>query len=163
MPKTLLLLRHGKSSWSDPDADDHDRSLTRRGVETARLAARAMEEAGHVPELVVSSPAVRTRATAEVCLEEWSVGSEHVRVAPALYEGGIGAYIGAIHAASDDVECLMVVGHKPSLEELVAALTGERVDLPTAAWVRIGLEIDSWREVAGTRTGELVTVWRPPR
>ena len=55
----------------------------------------------------------------------------------------------------------MIVGHNPGLEELVAQLTGELEDLPTAALARIALPIDRWSDLDATTRGTLVGLWRP--
>ena len=65
--KTLLVLRHGKSSWSDPDLADHDRPLKKRGRRGARSIGEQLRDAGLAPDLVLSSTARRARSTARRC------------------------------------------------------------------------------------------------
>src|SRR5271166_6291051 len=61
--KTLHLLRHAKSSWKDPNLDDHDRPLNKRGRQTAKLIAAYFRRAKIAPDLVICSTAVRARQT----------------------------------------------------------------------------------------------------
>jgi phosphohistidine phosphatase len=67
--KTLLVLRHAKSSWSDPALDDHERPLNKRGRRDAPRMGELVREYGLIPDVVISSDAVRARLTAEAVFE----------------------------------------------------------------------------------------------
>jgi len=158
--KTLLVLRHGKSSWGDPALNDHDRPLKKRGRRGARSIGRQLLESGLVPDLVLSSTARRARGTARRCLEE-SAAAARVELTRDLYGSGATRHLEEIgRRARDDDTTVMVVGHNPDLEDLVAVLTGEPTTLKTAFLAAISLDIDSWADLATAR-GRLNRLLRP--
>ncbi len=158
--KTLLILRHGKSSWADPSLDDHDRPLKKRGRRGARSIGRQLLEAGLVPDLVLSSTARRAHSTARHCVEE--CGSKaRIELTRNLYGTGAARHLEEIGRCGREGDAtVMVVGHNPDLEELVAVLTGESTTLKTAFLAAITLDIESWADLATSR-GRLLRVLRP--
>lgn len=158
MGRQLLLMRHAKSDW-DADYDrDHDRPLNERGVRSAKLMGRLLEATGRAPHFVISSTAVRARTTAELAAEagSWDSG---LRFERGLYEEGPQGVI-ALASTAPDVDRLMLVGHQPTWSGLVAALTGERVDMKTASVAVVSMRIGRWSELPGA-TGNLETVEYP--
>ena len=116
--RTLLLLRHGKSGYPD-GVRDHDRPLATRGISEAGLAGRWLRDRGLVPELTLSSSAVRARETAEATGLDAPI---HVR--PAVYDAVPAEILAEIRSVSDDVTTLLVVGHAPGLPGLAVELAG---------------------------------------
>ena len=158
--KTLLVLRHAKSSWSDPALDDHERPLNTRGRRDAPRMGALARECGLIPDVVISSDAVRARLTAEAVVEAARYGGE-ARLDPRLYTAGPTDILSLLRTVGEKAETVMIVGHNPGLEELVAQLTGEWQDLPTAALAQIVLPIDQWRDLTLSTRGTLVGHWRP--
>jgi phosphohistidine phosphatase len=157
--KRLLILRHAKSSWADSDLDDHDRPLNARGRHDAPRMGRLLRDEHVVPDAIVSSTATRARETALAVAAETGFRGD-VCLTRELYDEGPRGYLARIAATADEVERLMVVGHNPSVEELVTVLTGASETMPTAAIAVVDFAGDSWRD-AGPGAGLLVTVWRP--
>lgn len=157
--KTLLVLRHAKSSWDHSDLADHDRPLNKRGLRAAPRMGQLLVEQDLVPDLILSSTAVRARTTAELVADECE-SPPSIDYLPSLYGAGPHEYLEAVSAAGGGGERIMVVGHNPGLETLVTVLTGESERMPTAAVARIELDIDEWEEVVDAR-GRLVSLWRP--
>ena len=159
--KTLLLLRHAKSSWKDDSITDHERPLNKRGKKTAPLMGHLLRENNLVPELIVSSTAVRARTTAEAAAEACGYPGE-VIVTDELYLATAGEIL---KYAQDRTEAtlgrIMLVGHNPGMEELVNILSGQREPFPTAALAVFELGIDSWRKLELGIEVELENVWRP--
>jgi phosphohistidine phosphatase len=154
----LLVMRHAKSDW-DAGADDHERPLAERGVKSARKLGRFLARAEMVPELVISSTAVRARATAELAAEagDWSCPIERTS---AFYDTDPAAVLAEI-ATREAPPRLMVVGHDPTWSELVTLLAGGgAVRLPTAAVACLELPIDSWKTLAPGK-GRLVWLVTP--
>jgi phosphohistidine phosphatase len=158
--KTLLVLRHAKSSWSDSALDDHERPLNKRGRRDAPRMGELVREHGLMPDVVISSDAVRARLTAEAVVEAARHPGQ-ILLDPRLYAASAADIVSLLRTVGEKAETVMVVGHNPGLEELVAQLTGERQDLPTAALVKIVLPIDQWRGLEPSTRGTLVGYWRP--
>ena len=158
--KSLLILRHAKSDWGDPGLKDHERPLNKRGRKAAPKMGHFLREKHLLPDLVLSSVAVRARATAELVAEASGYQGK-IELLPALYAAPPEAYITALSDLPDTLQCVMVVGHNPGLEELLQDLTGKYEPLPTAALAYVRLPIESWSDLADDAAGELVHVWRP--
>lgn len=156
--KTLLILRHAKSSWDDPGLADIDRPLNKRGKRDAPRVGFLLREEDIVPDLILSSPALRARKTAEAVAENCGYEGE-VEIEDRFYPGDPSDYMEVISHLPDQYQGVMVVGHNPGLEELLSALTDESVSLPTAALAQVSLPIQSWRDFTDEATGKLVNLW----
>jgi len=112
-------------------------------------------------ELIISSDALRARLTAQAIADATGHRGQ-ILLDPRLYHASVADILAVLRSAlEDDVATAMLVGHNPGLEELVAQLTGEPEDLPTAALAHIALPIDSWRNLTTSTRGTLVRLWRP--
>lgn len=161
--KTLLILRHAKSSWKNDNLVDHDRPLNNRGERDAHRMGRLLREKMLVPDLIISSSAKRARMTVEAVV----TGSGYtvdIRISPELYAAGPEAYLEVLQGVEDERLCVMIVGHNPDLEELLEILSGEDEILPTAALAQVQLEIAHWQDLsfeADSPQGKLMALWRP--
>jgi len=143
--KTLLILRHGKSSWDEP-VDDHERPLKGRGKKAALWMGQEIRVRDLIPELILSSTAKRARKTAERAARSAGYEGDIVETGD-LYFTGVEGHLESLAQVSDAHQRIMIVGHNPNLENLARELTGEEVILPTAALACIELEIDSWSAI----------------
>src|ERR1035437_9685258 len=157
--KTLYLLRHAKSSWDYPGLADFDRPLNGRGHETAPFMGDLMRVKAYRPSLVLSSPAVRARTTAELVKEAANLAAE-IRFDERIYEASPTTLLSVVSETDDSIPAAMIVGHNPGIEGFVRLLTGQNEAMPTAALAVIGLPIDSWRTV-DSDSGELEAIYRP--
>jgi phosphohistidine phosphatase len=158
--KTLLALRHAKSSWDDAALDDHERPLNKRGQRDAPRMGALVRERGLIPDVIISSDAVRARLTAEAVVEAARYGGE-IRLDHRLYMAGPADILSLLRTVGEKAETVMIVGHNPGFEELVAQLTGEQQDMPTAALAQIVLPIDQWRDLKLSTRGTLEGHWVP--
>lgn len=158
--KTLLILRHAKSSWSKPELADHDRPLNKRGKRDAPRIGSLLRREDLVPDLIISSTAARARSTAELASEACGYEGE-LRLERECYAAGPEAYLDALQSLPESYPCVMVVGHNPGLEELLELLTGEWQRLPTAALAQVRLRLDVWGELDEDTRGKLVNLWLP--
>ena len=154
--KTIMLLRHAKSSHDDSSLKDFDRPLAKRGRKDAPRMGRFINQVDVLPGHIVSSPAKRAQQTTELLIESAELSSSVISWNENLYYGG-GArdYLTAIHNAPGDTDDILLVGHNPLLEETVSLLcNGEgsyTVRMPTAALVCIEHPAIEWEQVkAGT-------------
>jgi phosphohistidine phosphatase len=158
--KTLLLLRHAKSSWKDHDLDDHDRPLNKRGKRDAPRIGQLLREEGLIPEFIVASTAKRARKTAEHVIGESGYRGE-TRITGELYLVGGEQLRGVAAGLPEPQGSVLLIGHNPGLEELLESLIGTYTPLSTAALAHIELEIDRWAQVAERPAARLVKVWQP--
>jgi phosphohistidine phosphatase len=159
--KRLYVMRHGKSDWGEPGLSDPERGLTKRGKRDSDAMGRLMLERGQVPELLVCSPARRARLTAKRLAVGCEFAGETV-VHDGLYDGGLEGYLLVIQQLPDDVDRALIMGHNPASEELVEALTGESVTLPTASVACVDFKKASWAQARpGMQRATLRFVWRP--
>jgi phosphohistidine phosphatase len=159
--KTLLVLRHAKSSWNDAGLDDHERPLNARGRRDAPRMGDMLREQGLTPDRIISSDAERARLTAEAVADAAGYSGE-ILFDRKLYLASPPDIVGVLHnVAETNANIVMIVGHNPGLEELVGKLTGEHEDFPTAALAQIALPIDRWRDLKLSTRGALAGLWRP--
>ena len=131
-----------------------------RGRRDGPRRGKLVRQYGLVPELVISSDAVRARLTAEAVAEAACYAGE-ILLNRHLYMASPADILSVLRKVPRNAETVMIVGHNPGLEELVEQLTGEQQDLPTAALVQIALPIDRWRDLTRSTRGTLVGHWRP--
>lgn len=158
--KTLLLLRHAKSSWADERLSDFDRPLNDRGRQDAPRMGRLLRQQDLVPDLIIASPAKRAAATAKRAAEAAGYEGE-IRHADDLYLAEPEVYLTLARGVDDRINSLMLVGHNPGIEECVGLLAGHDELMPTAGLACFRLPIDRWADLRTTGQYELVGVWRP--
>lgn len=158
--KTLLVLRHAKSSWKDQSLSDHDRPLNTRGKQDAPRMGALIRKADLVPDLIISSSAKRARKTAQAVSEAGGYEDEIVYTRN-LYHAWADQFVSELSKISDDFDCVMVVGHNPGMEDLIEEISGEWVRMPTAALAQIELKINHWSDIALDGEGELANIWLP--
>ncbi len=158
--RTLLVLRHGKSSRKHADLSDHDRPLTERGKRDAPRVGQLLRLRRLFPGAIISSTAKRARRTAEEVAQS-SAFDGRVQLEPRLYLADPATILDVVRRGDAKAKRVMVVGHNPGLEELVARLTGNDEHLPTAALAQISLPIDQWRDLRLSTDGQLISLWRP--
>jgi len=152
--RTLYLLRHAKSSWSDTTLVDRERPLAPRGRRDAKRVGEHLVRRGVQPELVLCSPAVRTRETLERL--GGALGPDAtVRYEEELYAASWTSLLEVLHGVSDSVASVMLVGHNPSLEELARALASSGPELarleakfPTGALATLSVATAAWEELS---------------
>src|SRR5215510_11215253 len=115
--KTLLLLRHGKSSRDDPALDDFDRPLNERGVGDAKLSGKYARRQKVKPDLVLSSPATRARDTAELFIAAAGLKNT-LAYDERIYEASARSLLQVISEFDDSYESVLLVGHNPGFEDL---------------------------------------------
>ncbi len=159
--KTLLVMRHGKSDWSGAEGTpDIDRPLTRRGKKDAESMSAQLTRLGQIPDLVVHSPARRCRSTVKRLVKSWP---EPIRIGDdeRLYMHGVAGCVDVLAGLPDESQRALLVGHNPTLEELVRLLTSRWVTLATSTVACLELPVESWQDVATLPTARLCFVMGP--
>jgi phosphohistidine phosphatase len=157
--KTLLLLRHAKSDWDDSSLRDFDRPLATRGLRDAPRIGKVLRKRGPLPDLIISSPAARARATIEAVVKAASLESS-LQFDEAIYGATSAELLKLIRRLPDSISCALMVGHNPGFEDLVGRLTGSPERMPTAALADVEFIIDRWEDVEDGK-GRLVSLLTP--
>ena len=158
--KTLFLVRHAKSSWDDPKLPDKDRPLSDRGKRDAPKMGKRLAKRDVKPELILSSPAMRALATAEIIARKLDYKVKSVVVDARLYAGDADELLNVIHKLDDELESVMLFGHNPELTELAHRLSSEITHMPTCAVAQLTFSTKSWSSVGKTKLAK-VALQRP--
>jgi phosphohistidine phosphatase len=143
--KTLLLIRHAKSSWADPSLADHDRPLNARGLRAAPLMGRRLAKRGLRPDLLLSSSARRARDTAHLMADALGCAPELIRIEPRLYEASIEDTGAVVSALDGQLQCVALFGHNPTWEQVAQRLCPQIERMPTAAVAAFEFDAAGWR------------------
>ena len=158
--KTLLIMRHAKSSWSYPELSDYDRPLNARGKQDAPRMGKHLRREGLIPDRILTSSAKRAQKTASKVAKSCGYSGKLKRL-DVLYDTVTGVYFDVLQALPDTYQRVMVFGHNPTMEQLVNHLTGEMKRMPTAAIAYIELPIQHWNALDLSTKGTLVNLWTP--
>ena len=155
--KTLTLVRHAKSSWSDTRLSDGDRPLNKRGKRDAPVMGKRMVEHDIRPSLIISSPAKRAWSTAKLVAAEISYPIEFLQREDSLYHASIDEILGVIVAQDNRFNNMMIVGHNPGMTDFANFLSpGLTNNLPTAGVVSLQIDQDDWNLYQQPKTELLV-------
>lgn len=157
--KTLLLMRHAKSSWKDPSIQDHERPLNKRGEKDAPKVGKLLRDRNLIPHYILASTAVRSTQTAELVAEKSGYKGE-IFYSDSLYLAEPQGIVENLRDISDEYKRVLVIGHNPGLEGLLQMLTGRVESLPTSALAYLVLPIKSWQELDVNTESELIEIWR---
>lgn len=134
---------------------DFDRRLSDRGKQSAELIGKQLAKEKLIDPLLICSPALRTRETAELVLKNANVRAEE-RFDERIYEASLRDLLQVISDIPDDKQVVIMIGHNPGFEELLAFLTGQARRMPTCALAKIKFDVASWKDV---RAGEGNLEW----
>jgi phosphohistidine phosphatase len=143
--KTLIVIRHAKSSWADSGLSDFDRPLNDRGKRDAPEMARRILQKKINIDLFISSPAKRAKKTAQIFADELGAGPDKVVVFPELYLASSVDFITAISKSPSNTTTIAVFSHNPGITEFVNTLTDVRIDdMPTCAVFAVTVDAEDW-------------------
>lgn len=157
--KTLVIIRHGKSSWDHPDLKDFHRPLKQRGVNNAFSVAQELQKLDVQPDLLVSSPAVRALDTAIIVATNYAYPLEKIKLDENIYEASTSSLFRVLTSIDDANDTVFLFGHNPGFTNLVNQLQEDFLDnLPTCGAVGIELPIDSWSAISTSKGNRLFTL-----
>lgn len=157
--KTLLLMRHAKSSWDDPQLSDTERPLNARGRRDAPRMGQHLLKQKLIPDHVVTSTAARALETADLLAAE--CGDPPILTTSNLYHATTDEWSESIATFPDSWQCALCIGHNPGLEEFLAILTGQYLSMPTAAIAHMSVDLSQWSRFTLGAAVALHDVWRP--
>ena len=123
--KTLLLMRHAKSDWSQEGQSDHERALNKRGRKAAKLMAEYLTARELVPQFVLLSSSRRTRETYERMLEVFPTAPASLTLEE-LYLASPDAILNIVRSAPPIAGKLMLLGHNPGIEIFARGLAAKQ-------------------------------------
>ena len=149
--KRLVIVRHAKAEKAEGRQRDFDRALADRGRHDAAEMGRRLARCEVRPDIILTSPAQRTLATARLIARELDFPWDEIRAVKAVYLADDGDLLGLVRELDGRVECALLVGHNPGVSELAHVLVRDFTqELPTCAVVSIDLPADTW---AGVKRG----------
>ncbi|WKN41993.1 phosphohistidine phosphatase SixA [Tunicatimonas pelagia] len=161
MVKQLLLVRHGEAKDSQGQQADASRDLTARGYQDAVRVGNYLKEQGWQPDVIISSPAVRATATAQMVAEQLHYPAQQIDFRPGLYEASLRTFLAIINEQDNQLSRILAVGHNPTVSYLIEYLTGEEVgNVVPGGFALVEFAVESWSEVS-QRTGSLA-MYKPP-
>lgn len=150
--KTVLVIRHAKSSWESGVISDFDRPLNERGKRDAPIMARRLLSRPMAIDLFVSSPAKRARHTARVFVEEYGLKKEDLLLEPELYHPSIPVFYGLIARLEKQYSSVAIFSHNPGITDFVNSLATAQVDnIPTCGIFAIRADVNDWKDFATAR------------
>ncbi len=154
--KTLYLIRHAKSDWAIATLADIDRPLNTRGYADAHKMSGAMKLTKIIPDLIITSPAVRAISTALIFARNLNYNPARIEIQPTLYHSNAEQYLEIISQTDSKINTLFLFGHNPIITDCANSLIKNNIeDIPTCGIVVITTDCDGWEEFV-TRNGELV-------
>ncbi len=161
--KTLFVLRHAKSSRDNPQLKDFARPLTASGLADTKLIGSRLRESGVEINAIVSSPAERTRQTADLFAQHLGLPAESVSCSAELYFAGAPMLRQAVSRFDDSHSVAMLVGHNPAVTDFVNELGALEIEnVPTCGLLKFEVTIQKWQEI-GEAQAKLVDFDYPKR
>lgn len=141
-------MRHAKSNWADSGLSDFDRPLNARGKKDAPKMGANLKVKGFIPDLILSSPAKRAKTTAEL-FAKTNTYTNKIEFVRDFYFGGSSEITNKILNTKNSIETLMIVGHNPTMDEIVMTFSKDNEYLPmkTATVVVFSSEIEKWSDL----------------
>jgi len=146
--KSLLIIRHAKSSRDPSGIGDYERTLEERGVRDAHAIGKYLRESSIRPDYLLSSPAVRAKQTAAIIAEEIGYPLDKIQAEELLYEQSTSKIIACLRNLQNCYSMVMIVGHNPSAQELVNALGNQSFSqIPSCGAVCLDFQVENWTEI----------------
>ncbi|MEO5788440.1 MAG: SixA phosphatase family protein [Gelidibacter sp.] len=155
--KTIVMIRHAKSSWDD-DVSDLNRPLSLRGFSDANLISKEFKAYDFHPDAIYSSPAIRAATTCKVFMENLNLPKSLLLIEQELYDFGGNQVRRFIKSLDDDLNKIMIFGHNHAFTSLANSFGDTYIDnLPTSGLVMIDFDVNHWKEVNVGKTKMILT------
>jgi phosphohistidine phosphatase len=150
--KTIIAVRHAKSSWDFPDLSDDQRPLLEKGKKrTRKVIEYLLKKKFPLPELIISSHAVRAVETARIFAHALKYPGDKIQISRSIYHGNKDLITDQLYGIDDDINCVMLVGHNPTLTAFANQFLDDPIDwIPTSGVVILQIDTGKWTE-AGLR------------
>lgn len=145
--KKLYIVRHAQKADEKLEQDDYDRELSEIGINDAKVMAKIFADKNVSIDLIVASPAKRTRITAEIFADALDY-KKSIMFNEVLYMAFVNELLETISYIFDTVDSVLLVGHNPSLTALAITLVGFKEKFQTGAIMEIDFDCDSWIDIS---------------
>lgn len=143
--KTLILVRHAKSSWGEAGIDDFDRPLNQRGKNDAPLMAKRLKDKKIDVDVFISSTAKRALRTAKYFAEEFDLDKKEIEQLSKLYGASVTAFLEVVNGINDKHKVAILFSHNPGITEFANTLTNIHIDnMPTCSIFAVQADTDKW-------------------
>jgi phosphohistidine phosphatase len=157
--RTLLIMRHAKSSWDDCDLSDFERPLNSSGLQTAQFMGNLLYKYDLQPNYIISSSAKRAKQTA-VLIKASAEIENPIEFEEKVYEASPATLLNVAFGISEKYKSVLLIGHNPGIESFVRFLTGEKQLMSSGSIAIINLNIEMWSDI-NENCGELDVILRP--
>ena len=145
--KSIILFRHGKSEWNTFFDSDHNRPLAPRGIKAAKKMGVFLANKKQVPDLVISSTAIRARTTVELAIEKGNWESAMI-LESAIYGGPPTVLLSIAKAQLDTIKSICFVGHEPNFSMFISQACGlGHIEFTTANMAKIDFNVNNWKDI----------------
>ena len=145
--KKLFIIRHAKSSWKDMSLDDYERPLNKRGKANAPFMGKVLKDKGILPDLIVSSPALRAKTTAAHIAKEISY-SNAILFKEEIYEADADTLHKILISMDDEDNTVFIFGHNPGLNSLAYEYLNFSQNIPTCGIIEIEFDCKKWKKIS---------------
>ncbi len=157
--KTLYVMRHPQKEIAKPNQDDFDIKLSNEGIEEAKKIAQNLQSIEIKPDLIVASPANRTRETAEIVSEILEY-DKNIMYNEVLFQAYVNELFETLTYTFDTVNELLLIGHNPSLTALTITLDVYREEIKPGEVLKIEFDTDSWINI-GKENAKFIWIEKP--
>lgn len=146
--KTVLFIRHAKSSWKFPDLKDFDRPLNKRGLRDAPIMGEQLAKRQIFPDLMISSDAVRAYTTAQIIATKLNYPIQNIQQENKIYEATPETVLNILRQVADDKNVVFIFGHNPTFTMIANHFSDEKIEnVPTCGILAVNFEMESWKEL----------------
>lgn len=151
--KTIILVRHAKSSWEDFSLKDEERPLTDRGKKNAPEMAKRLKKKKVPLDAILTSPAKRAKTTAEYFAKEYDIAKKKIILVPELYMASNDAFVRTIRNAPEKADSIALFSHNNGITQFANTLSETRIDhMPTCSVFAVNTDLSSWADFEPGKT-----------
>ena len=143
---SIIIFRHGKSDWNAVYDKDHDRPLSKRGVNASNKMGIFLKKKDQIPDIVISSSALRAKATAELAIKAGSWNSNFY-IDERIYGRSSDFLLELAKRIDDKHKSICFVGHEPTCSSFISLSTFHSTRFKTASMAKINFSLKSWSEI----------------
>lgn len=146
--KQLCLIRHAKSSWYHPSSEDINRPLVTEGEEEAKNLGLKLKSYNFLPQLILTSNAVRAMETSKIIAKELIYDTENIIVDKTIYEAEVEDLLAVVQMIPERISKAILIGHNPAITWFANYLANDHlVNLPTCGFYIVEFATDDWQEI----------------